>query len=107
MVSNKHLLDHIEALLSISHDVSDKAIAAKLREMADELRILISVADIADLAATLGNPAPAAAPVPNEIVAALYEAKPKRKRRVKEQDAAADAPSPKPKRKTKKRAEGG
>jgi hypothetical protein len=107
MVSNKHLLDHIEALLSISHDVQDRAISAKLREMADELRILISVADVADLAATLGNPLPPAAPVPNEMVAALYEAKPKRRRKAKEKEAAADAPGPRAKRKPKKRAIGG
>jgi len=107
MVSNKHLLDHIEALLSISHDVQDRAISAKLREMADELRILISVAAVSDLAATLGNPAPAAAPAPNEMVAALYEAKPKRRRKAKEKEAAAGAPSPGAKRKSKKRAGGG
>jgi hypothetical protein len=108
MVSNQHLLDHIEALLRISHDVPDRAISAKLREMADELRILISVADVADLAATLGTAptlAPPAPPVPNEIVAALYESKPKRKRKAREKEDS-DAPSPKPKRKSKKRADG-
>jgi hypothetical protein len=101
MVPTKHLLDHIEALVRISHDVRDRAISAKLREMADELRILVSVADVADLAAIMGNPPPVAAPVANDIVAALYEAKPKRKRKPKE--AADGAASPKPKRKAKKR----
>src|SRR6202790_1282713 len=43
MVSTKNLLDHIEALLRLSHDAKDPAISAKIREMADELRIMISV----------------------------------------------------------------
>jgi hypothetical protein len=117
MVQTKHLLDHIEALLRISHDISDRAIAAKLREMADELRILVSVADVANLAANFGTAslvAPAAtvvqaAPVvpvaANEMVAALYESKPKRKRKTKEKQDS-DAPRSKPKRKSKKRADG-
>jgi hypothetical protein len=106
MVPTKPLLDHIEALLRISHDVKDRAISAKLREMADELRILISVADVTNLAATFGPTPPVAPAAPNEMVAALYESKPKRKRRPKETDDV-DAPPPKPKRKSKKHAAGG
>jgi hypothetical protein len=120
MVSTKHLLDHIDALVRISHDVQDRAISAKLREMADELRILVSVADVANLAANFGNapavvpaapvaqPAPAAAPALNEMVAALYESKPKRKRKPKEakEKEDSDTPRPKGKRKSKKRADG-
>jgi len=67
MLQTKDLLDHIDALVRLSHDAGDRAIAAKLRQMADEFRIMVSVADISDLAATLGkNPAPAAptAPIP-------------------------------------------
>jgi hypothetical protein len=67
MLQTKDLLDHIDALVRLSHDAGDRAIAAKLRQMADEFRIMVSVADISDLAATLSkNPAPAAptAPIP-------------------------------------------
>jgi len=99
MVSTKDLLDHIEALLRLSHDVKDRAISAKIREMADELRILISVADVTDLAAGLSNTSSVAVRASNEMVAALYETKPKRRRR--ETKRASDASSPKPKRKAK------
>src|SRR5260370_41298810 len=69
MLQTKDLLDHIDALLRLSHDAGDRAIAAKLRQLADEFRIMVSVADISNLAATLGRtPAPAtpvsAAPAP-------------------------------------------
>ena len=101
MVSTKDLLDHIDALLRLSHDVKDRAISAKVREMADELRILISVADVTDLAAGLSNARPVAVPASNEMVAALYETKPKRRRRAKE--SASDASSFKPKLRAKKR----
>jgi hypothetical protein len=96
MVSTKHLLDHIEALLRLSHDAEDRAIAAKIREMADELRILISVADVTNFAATLSSASPVAGPVSNEIVTALYGTKPKRRRRVK--IGASGTSSSKPKR---------
>jgi hypothetical protein len=99
MVSTKDLLDHIEALLRLSRDVKDRAISAKIREMADELRILISVADVSDLAAGLSS-ASVAVSASNEMVTALYETKPKRRRRQKE--SASDASSPKPKRRAKK-----
>jgi hypothetical protein len=60
MLQTKYLLDHIDALLRLSHDAGDRAIAARLREMADEFRIMVSVADISNLAATLSkNSAPA------------------------------------------------
>jgi hypothetical protein len=65
MLQTKDLLDHIDALLRLSHDAGDRAIAAKLRQLADEFRIMVSVADISNLAATLGKPpALAAAPSP-------------------------------------------
>jgi hypothetical protein len=101
MVSTKDLLDHIEALLRLSHDVKDRTISAKIREMADELRILISVADVSDLAAGLSSASSVAVSTSNEMVAALYGTKPKRRRREKE--SASDASSPKPKRRAKKR----
>jgi hypothetical protein len=65
MLQTKDLLDHIDALLRLSHDAGDRAIAAKLRQLADEFRIMVSVADISNLAATLGKtPAPAASAAP-------------------------------------------
>jgi len=97
MVSTKYLLDHIEALLCLSHDAKDRAISAKIREMADELRIMISVADVTDYAATLSRTSSVAVPVSNEIVTALYGTKRKRRRRAKV--SASDASSFKPKRK--------
>jgi hypothetical protein len=101
MVSTKYLLDHVEALLRLSHDAKDRAISAKIREMADELRIMLSVADVTDWAATLSSATSVAVPVSNEMVTALYGKKPKRRRRAKE--GASDASSSKPKRRAKKR----
>ena len=63
MLQPKYLLDHIDALLLLSHDVGDRAIAARLREMADEFRIMVSVADISNLAATLSKSSAPAAPI--------------------------------------------
>ena len=62
MLPTKDLLDHIDALLSLSHDAGDRVISAKLRQMADEFRIMVSVADISNLAATLSKNTAAAAP---------------------------------------------
>jgi hypothetical protein len=103
MVSTKYLLDHIDGLLRLSHDAKDRAISAKIREMADELRIMISVADVTDWAATLSSASASsvAVPVSNEIVTALYGTKRKRRRRAKE--SASDASSPKRKSRAKKR----
>jgi hypothetical protein len=57
MFQTEYLLNHIDALLRLSHDVKDRAVSAKLREMADEFRIMVSVADITNLAATLNRDA--------------------------------------------------
>ena len=62
VLQTKYLLDHIDALLLLSHDVRDRAIAARLREMADEFRIMVSVADISNLAATLSKKTAATVP---------------------------------------------
>jgi len=53
MLSARYLLDHIDALIRLSQAVQDRTASAKLREMADELRIMVSVADVTDLVATL------------------------------------------------------
>jgi hypothetical protein len=103
MLPAKYLLDHIEALIRLSHEVSDRAISAKLQEMADELRIMVSVADVTDFATALSTAPAAAAPIANEMVAALYETKPKRKRKAKKR--ASDEARSKPKRRAEKRVE--
>jgi hypothetical protein len=135
MVPTKNLLDHIEGLLRLSYDCKDRAVSAKLREMADELRILVSVADIANLAANLGPSSAAPAPMPasnvpviapdfvttNEFVTAneppaANEAVTtnelvaalyvgKPKRKRKPKESADEPDAPRPKRKAKKRAE--
>jgi hypothetical protein len=53
MLTAEHLRHHIDALLRLSRDAKDPAVSAKLQEMADELRIMVSVADVAELAADL------------------------------------------------------
>ena len=53
MLSAKYLLNHIDALIRLSQEVQDRTASAKLGEMADELRIMVSVADVTDLVATL------------------------------------------------------
>jgi len=62
MLQAEYIRKHIDILLSLSHEVNDRAVSAKLRAMADELRIMLSVADISDMAAALNkNAAPLAA----------------------------------------------
>ncbi|HEY6258269.1 MAG TPA: hypothetical protein VIY51_21000 [Xanthobacteraceae bacterium] len=55
MLQTEYILNHIDALVRLSHDVKDRAVSAKLREMADEIRIMVSVADITSLAAGLSE----------------------------------------------------
>jgi hypothetical protein len=67
MLKTKDLLDHIDALLRLSHDAGDRAISAKLRQLADEFRIMVSVADISDFAATVSKGATPTAPASDVI----------------------------------------
>jgi hypothetical protein len=62
MLSRSYLLDHIGALIRLSREIQDRTACAKLREMADELRIILSVADITDLVGTLNKNAQWRAP---------------------------------------------
>jgi hypothetical protein len=48
MIQLEFLRKHIDALMALSHDVKDRAVSEKLREMADECRIMLSLADISD-----------------------------------------------------------
>lgn len=71
MLTPEYLRHHINALLRLSRGVDDPAVSAKLQEMADELRIMVSVADIAGLAADLKGSEPPSAPSgprPAEVV---------------------------------------
>jgi hypothetical protein len=51
------LRDHIDSLLQLSHEVKERAISARLREMADECRIMLSVVDISQQVAALNQAA--------------------------------------------------
>jgi hypothetical protein len=72
MLTSEYLRHHVDVLSRLSRDGKDPAVSAKLQEMADELRIIVSVADIAALAAELkGNNMPAPSrlpPAPADVV---------------------------------------
>ena len=55
MLSAEYLRYHIDALLGLSRGTKDPAASAKLQEMADELRIIVSVTEIAGCAGGAGN----------------------------------------------------
>jgi hypothetical protein len=50
MLTAEYLRYHIDALLRLSRDTKDPAASAKLQEMADELRIIVSVSEIVEIA---------------------------------------------------------
>jgi hypothetical protein len=60
MLQTQFLLKHIDALLRLSHDVKDRTVSAELRAMADEFRIMVSVADVTRFAAELSKGSAAA-----------------------------------------------
>ena len=68
MLQTKDILAHIDALVRLSCDVNDRTVSEKLRHMADELRIMVSVADIASLAAGL-SPRTELAKLPDSAIA--------------------------------------
>jgi hypothetical protein len=51
----EYLRRHIDELMLLSYDVGDRALSRKLREMADECRIMLSVADIENFAEGLNK----------------------------------------------------
>jgi hypothetical protein len=63
MIQLEYLRKHIDALVALSYDVKDRAVSEKLREMADECRIMLSLADVTDVAAGLNK---SAAVVPSD-----------------------------------------
>jgi hypothetical protein len=46
-----YLRKHVDDLMRLSFEVKDRAASLELREMADECRIMVSLADINELAA--------------------------------------------------------
>jgi hypothetical protein len=46
---------HVDALLLLSRDVRESSVSAKLQEMADEIQLMVSVADKTGLAGDLGT----------------------------------------------------
>lgn len=100
MIPTEYLVDHIAALLRLSDDIKDRAVSAKLREMADEIRIMISVADVTELVAELNKaagPNKNAPPAPNLIstdaVSVTTIPKPKRQRKKRSAEPAVPPPA--------------
>ena len=53
MLQVEYLRHQADALLRLSQEVEKSVISGKLQEIADELRIMVSVADVTSLAADL------------------------------------------------------
>jgi hypothetical protein len=53
------LRKHIDALLALSHKAHDRSVAAKIRDLADECRIVLSLMDISNATAGLNQRLPA------------------------------------------------
>ena len=69
MLRAELLRDHLEALRRVSRVSQEPAVAQRLELLADELRIMISVAAVADLASEQGAPVRKALPPPRPIAA--------------------------------------
>jgi hypothetical protein len=68
MLTPEYLRQHIDALLHLSDGVHDPVVSAKIAEMADELRIMVSVAAITGLAADIKTIDLPSLPRPAEVV---------------------------------------
>ena len=53
MMHLEYLRKHIDDLMALSYEVKDSAVSAKLREMADECRIVLFLADVSNVATEL------------------------------------------------------
>ena len=51
MMHLEYLRKHVDALVALSHDAKDRAVSARLRELADECRIMLSLADVSEVVA--------------------------------------------------------
>ena len=58
MLQVEYLRHQSDALLRLSREVEEPEASAKLQELADELRIMVSVADVTSLAANLDRERP-------------------------------------------------
>jgi hypothetical protein len=58
MLQVEYLRHQADALLRLSQEVEKSEVSAELQEMADELRIMVSVADVTSLAADLDRERP-------------------------------------------------
>jgi hypothetical protein len=58
MLQVEYLRHQSDALLRLSQEVEKSEVSAKLQEMVDELRIMVSVAEVASLAADLDRERP-------------------------------------------------
>jgi hypothetical protein len=58
MLQVEYLRHQSDALLRLSQEVEKSEVSAKLQEMADEFRIMVSVADVTSLAADLDRERP-------------------------------------------------
>jgi hypothetical protein len=58
MLQVEYLRHQSDALLRLSQEVEKSEVSAELQEMADELRIMVSVADVTSLAADLDRERP-------------------------------------------------
>jgi hypothetical protein len=58
MLQVEYLRRQSDALLRLSQEVEKSEVAAELQEIADELRIIVSVADVTSLAADLDRERP-------------------------------------------------
>jgi hypothetical protein len=47
------LRKHIDSLMALSYVEKDRAVSARLRELADECRLMLSIADISGLTSDL------------------------------------------------------
>jgi hypothetical protein len=58
MLQVEYLRHQSDALLRLAREVEEPEASAKLQELADELRIMVSVADVTSLAANLNRERP-------------------------------------------------
>jgi len=57
-----YLHRHVDALRRLSHASSEQRIAAEIDALAEEMRMLLAVAELNDLATTLNHETPALVP---------------------------------------------
>jgi hypothetical protein len=94
MLQSALLRDHVDALKRLSGVSREPVVAAKLQELADELRIVISAAEISNLAASA--PPPLRPPGPTPLLAIPFEGKARRRRRASRRPRGVEQSKPVP-----------